>query len=107
MTKCSAVNPEADSECREIGTFEKVVKLARTGRAREKAEKVKGKTTLNRMISHRTTVLLNRIMLICQPVAQGRPLQHRAQPRQKKIAVALDRVTWIRTSTALDRMMMS
>ena len=39
MTKCAAVNPEADSECRENSTFRRVVKVARTVRAREKAEK--------------------------------------------------------------------
>ena len=40
MTKCAAVIPEAESECRENSSFRKVVKLARTVRAREKAEKV-------------------------------------------------------------------
>ena len=39
MTKRAAVN-RADSECRENSTVRKVVKLARTVRAREKAEKV-------------------------------------------------------------------
>ena len=55
----------------------------------------------------RTTAILGCILLTCQPVAQGRPSGHRAQPRRKKIAVALDRVTLIRTATVLDRMMMS
>ena len=40
----------------------------------------------------RTTAILDRIMLNCQLLAQGGPLGHRAQPRRKTIAVALDRV---------------
>ena len=43
MTKCATVNPETDGECREISKFRKVMKLARTARAREKADKEKGK----------------------------------------------------------------
>ena len=46
-------------------------------------------------------------MEIREPLVQGRPLGHRAHPRWNKIAVALDRVAWIRTSTILDGMMMS
>ena len=72
-----------------------------------RARSEKGKKTLGRMISNRTTVLLDIMRVICQPLAQGRSLGHRAQPRRRKIAVALDRATWIRTSTILDGMMIS
>ena len=44
------------------------------------------------MIGHRTTVLLDIIMLSCPPLAQGSPLGHREHARLRKIAVALDRV---------------
>ena len=40
MTKCAAVNPVADSECRDNQTFRKIVKLTRTVRTRGKDEKV-------------------------------------------------------------------
>ena len=67
----------------------------------------KKNNSLDRVTSRRTTTILDRTMLIRQPVVQGNPLGHRAQPRRKKIAVALDKVTWIRTSTVLDSMMVS
>ena len=40
ITKCAAVNPAADNDVRENGTIKKVVNLARTVRAQDRAEKV-------------------------------------------------------------------
>ena len=80
------------------------VLIARTS---SQGNSVKEQKSLDRVTSRKTRAILDIIRLSCQPVAQGRPLGHRAQPRRKKIAVALDRVTLIRISTILDRMMMS
>ena len=79
---------------------------------------VKRRQALDRVMSRRTTVILDIIMVICPPIDQGRPLGHRAHPQRNRIAdvvrlradpqrnrieVSLDRVILVRTSESLDR----
>ena len=54
----------------------------------------------------RTTVILDRVMMIYQSLAQGSPPGLRAHPQRNIIAGALDRVALVRTSGILDRMIM-